>query len=430
MSPKWLFMLAAPWLLAIACGGAAGPTATPSPTAEVQTPTASPTPTLTAEPTPAVEFGPLSQEAPVEGTFVIDLAAGRWFRVIPTFSTDFVALSPDGETIVYRTQDGLVAAGVDGSNPRQIADGQRLQAAFSPDGKVLAIWGFEAEPPLTLISWPDGQPVEVDVPASVGYAAWSATTLAACTGEGIYFISPDGITPAGSQPELCHEGRIYGAALPPFTWAPHAPRLAFWTSGQEGSILLTVAPREEPRVLAQLPGERVRGVSWSPDGSLLAVVVIRPAPPPPDPPFGLLDIRVIDAASGQTRFTITGAGAAAMAWSPVESLLLFDTLCSSDEQLMLVDGDGSNLRPLSELQQGLPLGHAWSPDGREVATGWVERNAVTAIDVESGESRTLIRGPGVYDIHWVTADRLVVTTIPGTGFCEDVVGQTTSVVFP
>ena len=74
---------------------------------------------------------------------------------------------------------------------------------------------------------------------------------------------------------------------------------------------------------------------------------------------------------------------------------------------------------------------AWSPDGQEVATAWVENNAVTAIDVESGQSRTLLRGPGlISDVQWVTADRLVVTTIPGAGFCETTTGQQTPVVFP
>ena len=99
---------------------------------------------------------------------------------------------------------------------------------------------------------------------------------------------------------------------------------------------------------------------------------------------------------------------------------------------MLVDGDGRDLRPLSEDRNGWHLGLAWSPDGREVATGWVESNAVTTVDVHSRESRTIIRGPRhIRAVQWVTADRLLVTTSAGTGFCEgDTPQETTQVVFP
>ncbi len=98
---------------------------------------------------------------------------------------------------------------------------------------------------------------------------------------------------------------------------------------------------------------------------------------------------------------------------------------------MLVDGDGSDLRPLSDGHSGTPVGHAWSPAGREVATASLERNAVLALDIESGDSRTLIRGPGlILDVQWVTAERLLVTTLPGTGFCESTAAQPTELVFP
>ncbi len=374
-------------------------------------------------------IGTLSQEPPTEGTFLIDLAARRWLRVLPTYFDRFEAVSPDGNTIVYHLADGLAAFDVDGSDLRQLGGKSAAfppAAAFSPDGEVLAIWGMES--PLTLTPWPDGEPVEVGIPGPVNSAAWSGTTLAASTAEGIYFIAADGTAI-----------RATDQAAGGFAWARHQSLLAFWTSDdQDGSILSTVAPGEEPRVLARLPGERVRvhRASWSSDGSLLAVGFSHPAPRPADPGIDirdfLHDIRVIDVATGHTRFTITGAGSR-IEWSPVESLLLFDgNTCSEDWRLMLVDGDGRDLRPLSEDRNGWHLGLAWSPDGREVATGWVESNAVTTIDVHSRESRTIIRGPRhIRAVRWVSADRLLVTTSAGTGFCEgDTPQETTQVVFP
>ena len=419
-----------PLYFAVLAGGGGGAERaqsipTPSPVVSRPTPTPEPTPEPTPTSTPlpvfSVESGPLSEEAPTEGTFLIDLATERWLRVLPSYLDSFGAISPDGNTIVYQQADGLVALDANASDLRQLGEGH--SAAFSPDGRVLALWGFEGVPPVTLIPWPDGQPVGADMPGPVNSAAWSATTLAASTPDGIYFITADGTAQ-----------RATDQAVRGFAWASHRSLLAFWTSDEEdGSILSTVAPGEKPQFLAQLPGERVHRVSWSSDGSLLAVGFTRPPPPSPDPGFDLLDIRVIDVASGHTQFTITGAGNLTMAWSPVESLLLFDGNSCSFEgwQLMLVNGDGSDLRPLSEARNGSHLGHAWSPDGREVATAWVERNAVTAVDVESGETRTLIRGPElILNVQWVTADRLLVTTIRGVGVCEGSAPQETRVVFP
>ena len=407
--------------LALACGDGEEPQPTATPTT-APTATAVP-PSPTPEATPSVEYGPLSEEAPLEGVvsfFIIDLARGRWLRVLP----GYLAISPDGETVVYRTEAGLEAARIDGSGRHLITDDPAIKAAntaaFSHDGEVLALWGRESS--LVLVTFPEGRPTQVAV-RSVIAVDWSPTsrTLAVDTPEDILFVSP--------------EGRVLGANVGPHAsavaWAPQEERLAFWTSDDAGSTVFTVAPGDDPRVVAQLPGEQIFGLSWSPEGSLLAVSARRLAPPDVSP-GPVPDVRVLDVASGQTRFTVTSADEPH--WSPTESLLLFaGNVCFQGYQSMLVNGDGSDLRPLTSVVKGTPHVGAWSPDGGEVATAWVERDTLTAVDVESGERRTILRGGvivGASSVQWVTADRLVVTIVSGTGFCEGGEGDATRVVFP
>ena len=406
-----------------ACGNGeeAGPAATSTAVVTLQ-----PTPGET----PGAESGLLSQEAPTEGAYPIDLAAGRWTRVLPTHQEfpPFAAISPDGETIVYRDENGLVAADIDGADQRRIAEAgidlRYPSAAFSPDGETLAIWGASEGAALTLLPWPDGEPLPVDLPESVHYAAWSGDVLAVGTGprgfgdvNAVYVVYPDGR--AVQVPNLLPAG------LPPLVPAPDQRRLALWVRVAAGSVVLTLAPGEEPQRLVELPGQGIDGLSWSSDGALLAAVVERPSQIAPN--FLDSDVQVIDTATGALRFTVTSAGGAA--WSPALPLLLVDNFCGDFQQL-LVDGDGSDLRPLIGDPQGGTLGDVWSPDGRRVATTWAEERTVTAINVESGERETLIRGPQAFNLQWPTADHLVFNTIGVAGFCEDTVRGETRVVFP
>ena len=383
----------------------------------------------TPEETLGAESGPLSQEAPTEGAYLIDLAAGRWTRVLPTHQEfpPFAAISPDGETIVYRDENGLVAADIDGADQRRIAEAgidpwRYPSAAFSPDGETLAIWGASEGAALTLLPWPDGEPLPVELPESVHYAAWSGDVLAVGTGprgfgdvNAVYFVSPDGR--AVQVPNLIPAG------YRPFVLAPDQRRLTLWVRAAAGSVVLTLAPGEEPQRLVELPGQGIGGLSWSSDGALLAAVVQRPSQS--DPNSSDADVQVIDTATGALRFTVTSAGGAA--WSPALPLLLMDNFCGDFQQL-LVDADGSDLRPLIADPQRGGLEHPWSPDGRRVATTW--EGTVTAIDVESGERETLIRGPQAFNLQWPTADHLVFNTIGAAGFCEDTVRGETRVVFP
>jgi dipeptidyl aminopeptidase/acylaminoacyl peptidase len=146
--------------------------------------------------------------------------------------------------------------------------------------------------------------------------------------------------------------------------------------------------------------------------------------PPPSPEqvyaFDTIEIRVVEVASGRTRFAVPKSGLHVVSWSPVENVLLFDrdSCRPSDWQLTLVDGDGNNMRPLAnpslEVQ---PMFHAWSPDGRRIAV--VSSTDVILIDLKSGatESTRLTVQPPLFGISWLAPDWLSVFAGGGTDFC-------------
>ena len=387
-------------------------------------------PTTGITPAPGVLSGLSSQPAPDEGTFVIDLSADRWIQVLPTLGEYLVDVSPDGEAILYRVYPTpnapeLFAVDVDGSNRRKIGDGF-VGAAFSPGGEKLAVWGQGR--PLTLMDWPDGELVDTEVPTGVRTVLWSRQNdLAAETDDPsaarseLYLVRRDGTTERAAR----------SSSLGALSWAPDGSRLAF----VDANAVRTVEPGGQAEALATLsayPYNANGPLSWSPDGGLLAVRAGRQATA--DPLYGTSDIVVIGATTGETRFTLISAGAAAGAWSPTRPVLLFDgnACLGGDWQLMLVDGDGTNLRPLASQHAFSYLaGTDWSPDGRFVVKMPAENGVVTTVDIATGETRGIFLGTGLLSgLRWVTRDRLVVSTTGGGDACAQDLGEKTRVVFP
>jgi hypothetical protein len=111
--------------------------------------------------------------------------AGGWLAGEPpsgTFRAPVVALSPDGSQVIFNDGQRLFAASMKGGDVRELARGQGLWAAFSADGRTLAI--LKTLPPrhLTLLPWPAGNPIEMDLDAQS--AIWVSNTLAVRTLKG------------------------------------------------------------------------------------------------------------------------------------------------------------------------------------------------------------------------------------------------------
>jgi hypothetical protein len=387
-------------------------------------------PTPTAIPADSrLRSGSLSTPVPGDfGSVLIDLERGRWRAWlgedqqtgVPRAAV--VALSTDGDEVIFNDGQRLFVASLNGDDVRELADGQGLWAGFSADGRTLAI--LKTLPPrhLTLLPWPDGESIEVDLNAHS--VLWISNTLAVRTFDGAFFVSPDGrVAPIRCDADF--------APLPalnqPIT--SRQPLLAFWTnvnpcSGAVPPALYVVEPGGEPRLVAELDGAdkvRVGGVSLSPDGSLLAVT-LAPMLTSPDHPFLFdnMEIRVIEVASGKTRFAIPKSGFRVLSWSPVENVLLFDrnSCRPPDWQLTLVDGDGSNMRPLGDPSLGVqPMFHAWSPDGSRLAA--VTNTGVVLIEVTTGTTQSvpLSVNPPLFGVSWLAPGWLSVFAGGGADFC-------------
>jgi hypothetical protein len=390
------------------------------------------------QPTPTVALadsrltsGSLSTPVPGElGAVLIDLAGARWLAWLRdqpygASRAAVLAVSPDGNELILSDGRHLFVASLDGKSARELASASEespaFWAGFSADGRSLAILSLPSGR-LTLRPWPDGNGLEMNL--SVQSARWVSNSLAVRTPDGALFVSPEGhVAPIRCDADF--------GTLPPL-YEPVTRReavLAFWTninpcSGAVPQALYVVEPGGEPLFVTELGGAdevRVGGVSLSPDGSLLAVTVA-PVLNSPDHPFLFdnMEIRVIEVASGKTQLTIPKSGFRVLSWSPVENVLLFDRdSCRPPKwQLTLVDGDGSNMRPLADPSLEIqPMFHAWSPDGSRLAA--VTNTDVVSIDVTTGTTQSvpLSVNPPLFGVSWLAPGLLSVFAGGGTDFC-------------
>jgi dipeptidyl aminopeptidase/acylaminoacyl peptidase len=146
--------------------------------------------------------------------------------------------SPDGERILYqrseRRTDSIWTVRPDGSNPRRIGPVlvTAFDAAWSPRGDTIAYTGVERGSLRTRL----------------------------------YVVSP-----AGGKPRRITDQEILDGPV----WSPDGNWINF--SNYEGEIRRVHPDGTGEEVIAELPGEEVRGLLWSPDGRHLAYMA-RPFP--------------------------------------------------------------------------------------------------------------------------------------------------------
>lgn len=210
-------------------------------------------------------------EAAVSGELL--RTAADW-RVCPTWS-------PDSTRVAYVTANSELAIGTvgGGATPlHPIVDGH-TGIEWSPDGRVIAVWGFvEQDAPSTEIRLVpvDGSETKVLatltelMPELVGngsYMDWSPdSSKLAVLGEGVRVIGLDGTTVS-----------IEGEAFPSIAWSPDGDLLA--VTKENGVTLLDADIPEGRRLVVEYPGEVVTDVrfdSWTPDGLSVLVRVTGP----------------------------------------------------------------------------------------------------------------------------------------------------------
>jgi Tol biopolymer transport system component len=174
-------------------------------------------------------------------------------------------------------------------------------------------------------------------------------------------------------PERCSKGR-------PPAWAPDGKRLAFAFGVLGGdAVELWVIPTDPGTISADDPRDRavrkdflaISSISWSPDGTLVAVAGRLGTTPGPTA------IYIVRVADGTLVDTISPAGieiGESVDWSPDGTHLVFDAtgprgVCDG-AGVYLVRPDGTGLELLVAPSRQDPCGYlspVWSPDGKVVA---------------------------------------------------------------
>jgi Tol biopolymer transport system component len=250
-------------------------------------------------------------------------------------------LSPDGSRIAYihvraETCEGclfpakyeLYVMNADGTDPHFVAalDGPLPFIRWSRDGKSISYAG-----------WPKRQPQPL---------AFSGSPL---------YLS----TLGSSESSHLLSQNVIG----PFEWSPDEKWIAHGCTTQQTQprarirlCLTEVGNQENPQVLPD--GASSSGVSWSPDGTRIAYVILDKkaksifvAGTDGSSPKGLTDISWI--------FTRPQ-------WSPDGQKILFEDTENRKGAIFVMNADGSNRQRLTEpkLQASNPL---WSPDGSQIA---------------------------------------------------------------
>jgi Tol biopolymer transport system component len=215
----------------------------------------------------------------LDGTDARPLTSGTSFDERPS-------ISPDGKLIAFVSdRDGHRAVwlmNADGGAPRKLTDAAAIGGlSWSRDGRALAFAGpTDNWPGLWLVSVDDGRMRHIPTPGpdAVGEPVWCPTRdviayiSATTSGAGLSRIAF--VTPAGAPADLTLPvpPEINGFANGTLSWSPDGRRLAAVIQGAGPVSIWIVEPESSTpyhRVTEVSGGPRIRGITWTRDGSAL-----------------------------------------------------------------------------------------------------------------------------------------------------------------
>ena len=314
--------------------------------------------------------------------------------------TDFgfhPAWSPDGNTLVFNNAEEIGApssrlsantlwvVNVAGGSPRKIADGDAVQASWSPSGKRIAFWSNTGgQRDVFTIPAAGGERVAVVQDAPLDWCpVWTPD------GRQLYFASN-----RGGAMNLWRIGINEATGQPQGVPEPV-------TTGVQAA--------------AELP-------SLSKDGRRLAfrsrVAAINPVVIPFDPVTHRAGTPSFLDSSTSTRIPTSV--------SPDGRLIAYTNLSEHQEDLFISDRDGSGMRRITDdaARDRLPT---WTPDGKSLVF-YSNRGGefeIWSIGADGGSLRKIVSRPGenvLYPILSPSGDRMVVNGMTGRAFLTSTSG--------
>ena len=161
-------------------------------------------------------------------------------------------------------------------------------------------------------------------------------------------------------------------------WSPVGERIVF-ARGSSGRLFVMGDDGGGARHLTDDEAEETEP-AWSPDGRWIAYVRREPG-------TSIRELWLVRPDGSQRRrLTKLGGVAQAPSWSPDGRRIVFSANVGDDRfDIYTVGADGEDVRAVTSGEDSFEP--AWSPDGKTIA--FAEAGAIVAIDVETGEERTL-----------------------------------------
>jgi Tol biopolymer transport system component len=296
-----------------------------------------------------------------------------------------VAASPDDATIAFVDVDYNTGSGHFQFSPYLWAPGGVEPIAIDPAG----------ESDLTDPSWsPDG--------SMLAFAAAKRGCMS-CT-SAIWVMDAD-----GSERRMVTDGN-HNDAMP--AWAPDGTRIAFVRDAYSPASRLYVVGSSgvDPAPLPVGPGAYF-DPTWSPDGAHLAYAAATGS---------ALEVWVLEVATGDRARLTTQQGSGPV-WSPDGTTIAFNSENELNDNIFVVDADGSDLRQLTHLTSGDAFTPDWSPDGSQlVYSSGSDELALWTMDADGSNQVAILDTPGDHAYPaWRPFQPLGRRARPGGSFFDD-----------